>query len=99
MKKLLFFDVDGTIWDYNNYIPESTVEAIARAKQNGHLCFINSGRSRAFIREKNLLDVGFDGIVSGGGTMIEYEGKVIYRRNFPKGARVTLPPSSNSRSV
>ena len=85
MKKLLFFDVDGTIWDYNNYIPESTVEAIARAKQNGHLCFINSGRSRAFIREKNLLDVGFDGIVSGGGTMIEYEGKVIYRRNFPKG--------------
>ncbi len=82
MRKLLFFDIDGTIWDYKNYIPESTKKAIMLARNKGHLAFLNSGRSRAFIREKNLLDLGFDGIISGCGTMIEYNGETIFYRNF-----------------
>jgi predicted mannosyl-3-phosphoglycerate phosphatase (HAD superfamily) len=45
MKKLLFFDIDGTLWDNRSRIPESTVRAIRRARENGHLAFINSGRS------------------------------------------------------
>ncbi|MBR1876669.1 MAG: Cof-type HAD-IIB family hydrolase [Lachnospiraceae bacterium] len=82
MKKLLFFDIDGTLWDYNNYIPESTVKALRLARENGHLIFMNSGRSRAFIREENLLSLNFDGIISGCGTMIEYNGRTIFYRNF-----------------
>ncbi len=82
MRKLLFLDIDGTIWDYKNFIPESTGKAIAQARKNGHLVFLNSGRSRAFIRERNLLALGFDGIISGCGTMIEYEGETIFYRNF-----------------
>lgn len=82
MRKLLFFDIDGTIWDYKNYIPESTIEAIRTARKNGHLAFLNSGRCKAFIREKNLLDIGFDGIISGCGTMIEYNGEVLFEKRI-----------------
>ncbi len=84
MGKLLFFDMDGTLWDYRNTVPESAVKAIKEAQKRGHKAFINTGRSRAFIRERSLLDIGFDGIVSGCGTMVEYEGRTIFSRLFPR---------------
>ncbi|MBQ7678172.1 MAG: Cof-type HAD-IIB family hydrolase [Lachnospiraceae bacterium] len=82
-RKLLFFDIDGTLWDFDNVIPGSTVEAIREAQANGHLCFINSGRSRCFIRHPALFAVGFDGIVSGCGTMIEYRDEVVLYHTLP----------------
>lgn len=81
--KLLFFDIDGTIWDWKNMIPESTKKAIGMVRQNGDMVFINSGRSRGFIQNKELLDIGFDGIVSGCGTMIEMGGETIYDSEIP----------------
>lgn len=77
---LLFFDIDGTIWDYRNFIPESTIDAIRQARANGHQCFLNSGRSRAFIYNEDLLGIGFDGIVSACGCMIEHHGKVVFNK-------------------
>ncbi|MBQ7586463.1 MAG: HAD family hydrolase [Lachnospiraceae bacterium] len=74
---LIFFDIDGTLWDYRNYIPKSTEDAIKRARANGHKCFINTGRARAYVRSEKLLSLGFDGIVSACGCMIEYDGRVI----------------------
>ncbi len=75
---LLFFDIDGTLWNYKNEIPKSTVDAIRQARENGHKCFINTGRSRGFVTNKNLLGIGFDGIVSACGSMIEYNDQVIF---------------------
>ena len=40
MSKTVFFDIDGTIWDDDMVIPESTIEAVATLKENGHLAFI-----------------------------------------------------------
>ncbi len=70
-RKILFFDIDGTLWTMGGHIPESTREAIWRVRENGHLVFINSGRSRGYIRDPKLFSLGLDGIVSGCGTMIE----------------------------
>ena len=72
MANLLFFDIDGTLWDNHSRIPESTISAIRRARANGCLVFINSGRSRAYIRDKTLFGIGFDGVVSGDGTTVEF---------------------------
>lgn len=74
MKKIVFFDVDGTIvTDVSvgggKYIPESCKNAIKKARENGNLCFINSGRPYGNV-EKYILDIGFDGVVSGCGTNI-----------------------------
>lgn len=46
MGKFLFFDVDGTlISPTTGHIPQSAVNAINKAKDNGHKCFICTGRS------------------------------------------------------
>lgn len=77
-KKAVFFDIDGTLWDRQNYIPESTRTAIKKLRECGHLTFICTGRSRGYVQDPGLLELGFDGIVSGCGTMIEYHGEIIF---------------------
>ena len=74
-EKILFFDIDGTIWNEKNEICDSTVEAIRIARKNGHKAFLCSGRSKAYINNPALLDIGFDGIVSACGMMVEYNGE------------------------
>ena len=51
MKKAIFFDIDGTLWDDKQQIPDSTVEALRMLKENGHYLFLCSGRTRIFIPE------------------------------------------------
>ncbi len=78
MKKIIFFDVDGTIIteDERAIIPESTRRAIAKARENGHLTFINTGRT-IFNLSEELKSIGFDGYLCGCGTYIEYNGEVM----------------------
>lgn len=78
MKRAVFFDIDGTLWDEHSFIPQSTQEAIQRLRENGHLAFICSGRTKGFIRDEKLLSLGFHGIVAGCGTYIECDGNVLY---------------------
>ncbi len=82
MRKAVFFDIDGTLWDIHKHIPESTKEAIQRLKENGHLVFISSGRTRCFIHDENLLNIGFNGLLCGCGTHIEYDDQVIFDREL-----------------
>lgn len=79
MKKIAFFDIDGTLWDNKNFIPPSTIEAIRAFRKNGGLAFINSGRARAYIVNPDLLGIGFDGLVCGCGTHIELNEKILYQ--------------------
>jgi len=74
-RKAVFFDIDGTLLDGYMDVPKSAAEAIGRMRKNGHLAFINSGRTRGFISNPALMAIGFDGIVSGCGTMIEWNGE------------------------
>ena len=76
-KKVLFFDIDNTIVTRSNEIPESTFRAFEKLRKNGHLIFVNTGRSRAYVQDPVLLSLGFDGFVTGCGTMIEYQGEII----------------------
>lgn len=77
----VFFDIDGTLWDKENKIPDSTKEAIRLLRENGHLTFICSGRTRVFINSEELLSMGFDGILCGCGTHIEYQGRdLLYQK-------------------
>lgn len=80
----LFFDIDGTLLDWNHKLPESTRNAVLQAKENGHLIFINSGRTKAYIYDKNLLSLGFDGIICGCGTHIIFHGKELLYHKLSK---------------
>ncbi|HCG60620.1 MAG TPA: Cof-type HAD-IIB family hydrolase, partial [Lachnospiraceae bacterium] len=61
MGKVLFIDVDGTLTNYENKIPRSAVEAIRQARENGHLVYICTGRSKAEVYDE-IWDIGLDGM-------------------------------------
>lgn len=82
-QKMIFFDVDGTILSHRNYhISDSTKRAIQAAQANGHLAFVNTGRTLAEI-ESEITDIGFDGYVCGCGTYISLEGSVLLHQALP----------------
>ena len=75
-EKILFFDIDGTLLGRNEYLPESAVDAIKKTRAKGNLCFICSGRSKAMLPQK-LLEVGFNGLICGGGTYISFGNEIL----------------------
>ena len=67
MKKLLFFDIDGTLAYPQQEPAASTVEAIRQARHRGHMAFLSTGRTIDSIPE-SVSRIGFDGgIFSAGG--------------------------------
>lgn len=81
MSKVLFLDVDGTITNYANEIPESTKEAIQLAKEKGHKVYACTGRSRAEMPQE-IWDLGIDGMIGGNGSYIEHHGAVIFHQKL-----------------
>ena len=80
MRKAVFFDIDGTLWDFHRNIPDSTKEAVRLLKENGVYTFICSGRAPAFIKSPELLSLGFDGILAGCGTCVTFgEEEILYK--------------------
>lgn len=82
MKKIIFLDVDGTIVDYDNHIPYSAKIAIQQSRKHGHLVFLCTGRSKAEMPNE-ILDIGFDGIIGGNGSYIEYKNQVLMHQLIP----------------
>ena len=82
MKKIIFLDVDGTIVDYDNHIPDSTKISIQQSRKHGHLVFLCTGRSKAEMPNE-ILDIGFDGIIGGNGSYIEYKNQVLMHQLIP----------------
>jgi len=74
-RKALFFDIDGTLLtDGTKILPVSAEEAIKKARELGHMVFINTGRSRILMQElEDRIEV--DGYLCGCGTLIELQGK------------------------
>lgn len=82
-KKALFFDIDGTLLsETTRQIPESAKEALKEARRNGHVVFINSGRSYVLV-EPLLNEVETDGALCGCGTCIAIDGKEVYACHVP----------------
>ena len=70
MKKILFFDIDGTLAYPRQLPPESVVAAIQKARRQGHKVFISTGRTWDSIPQA-IADIGFDGgIYSAGGIVM-----------------------------
>ena len=83
MGKILFIDVDGTLVDYENNLPESAILAIRKARENGHKVFITTGRSKAEVYD-NIWDIGLDGMIGGNGSYVEHDGQVIMHQMISK---------------
>ncbi|MBR6336290.1 MAG: HAD family hydrolase [Ruminococcus sp.] len=79
-RAILFFDIDGTIVseDGNRFIPESAVKAINKARENGHITMVNTGRTYLTV-ERHIKELGFSGFVCGCGTNIILDNEVLLR--------------------
>ena len=76
-KKIIFFDVDGTL--YTNElggITDNVKKAIAATRALGHLCFVASGRPYGYIAD----NIGFDGYVLANGANIKYQNHDLEKR-------------------
>ena len=82
-RKIIFLDVDGTLIDYDNHIPDSAVLAIRKAREKGHLVYVCTGRSKAEMPPE-IWDIGFDGMIGGNGSYVEHEGQVILHQLIPR---------------
>lgn len=82
-KKIIFFDIDGTIIGEESHIMlESTKEAIKKARENGHICIINTGRTQKLVGSDVTDLVEFDGYIYGCGTMVTYHDEEIMHETF-----------------
>ena len=79
-KHAIFFDIDGTIWDFRQNMPESVPDTMRRLRENGHLTFLCSGRSRGNIVDERLHALPLTGIVAACGNHIEADGNILYER-------------------
>ena len=81
MGKIIFFDIDGTLFCSGIGIPDSAKKAVDRLMKNGHKAVICTGRSRGMIPE-SYFHMGFDGIICGAGSYVEYEGKILHQHQM-----------------
>lgn len=76
-KKIVFFDIDGTIYKFTTGMPEDTAQAIRKLKENGHVPVICTGRTKCMIYKEHL-EPGFEDLVAGAGTYVEANGKEMF---------------------
>ncbi|WP_278617113.1 HAD family hydrolase [Thomasclavelia spiroformis] len=82
-RKSIFLDVDGTLVSGHATMNPKVIEAINRARQNGHRVFICTGRNKTGIKYE-LAKADFDGIIASAGSYIEIDNKVIHSVYFNK---------------
>lgn len=76
MKKIAFFDIDGTLCDSSGQVLPSSKESIQAFRDKGNLTYICTGRSKPEILD-SILEVGFDGIIGAGGGYIVINDEVV----------------------
>lgn len=66
--KALFFDIDGTLVSFLTHrIPQSTVDALEKAKENGVKVYISTGRPKMIITNLGQIEHLIDGFITTNG--------------------------------
>lgn len=77
-KKIVFFDIDGTLLDHEKKLPASTKKALDELKNNGVFVAIATGRA-PFMFENLREELEIDSFVSFNGQYVVFENEVIYQ--------------------
>lgn len=98
-RKIIFFDIDGTL--YTNElggITQKVKDAIRETREKGHLCFIASGRPYGFIAN-NVKEIGFDGYVLANGANIKYHDQDLETRYLNYHDVITLVNKLKEKNI
>ncbi|GGB59044.1 Cof-type HAD-IIB family hydrolase [Virgibacillus dakarensis] len=77
-KKMVFFDIDGTLLNHEKKVPASTKEAIRQLKENGVYVAIATGRA-PFMFEAIRKQLEIESFVSYNGQYVVFEGETVYQ--------------------
>lgn len=79
MRKLFFFDIDGTLTSTKEHglIPDSTKQALKALEDEGHFIALATGRA-AFRAKQFLEEIGMDHMICEGGNCIVLNGEEVY---------------------
>ena len=79
----VFVDIDGTLCDSRQRIPESTLDALAQVREGGHRLFACTGRSAPEVYPR-FWDVGFEGLVGGAGGYAAVGNAILLDERMPR---------------
>ncbi len=82
MEKILFFDIDGTLAYPRKNPSPATVDAIRKARSNGHKVFLSTGRTLDRVPE-TVMEIGFDGGIFSAGGFVKYKDTVLSHHFMP----------------
>jgi len=94
MKKIVFFDIDGTLLDHNKQLPDMTKQAIDQLKKNGVFVAIATGRA-PFMFENLRKELDIDSFISMNGQFVVFENEPIYKNPLPEKSIERLLEFSN----
>ena len=100
-KRYLFFDIDGTLvaGGYgNDYIPDSTKEALAKLRAAGHFLCIATGRSQSLAVDY-MHELGFTNMVSDGGYGLTIDDELLGITPLPKEDIIRLIDECNEKGL
>lgn len=83
MSKILFFDVDGTLYNSEKKLPYSARKALFQARENGYEIAIATGRA-PFMIQSIIEELEIDTYVTFNGQYVVCKGEVIYTDCVPK---------------
>ena len=81
--RAVFVDIDGTLCDSRQRIPESALEALAQVREGGHRLFACTGRSAPEVYPR-FWDVGFEGLVGGAGGYAAVGNAILLDERMPR---------------
>ena len=81
--RAVFVDIDGTLCDSRQQIPESALEALAQVRSRGHRLFACTGRSAPEVYPR-FWAVGFEGLVGGAGGYACVGNRVLVDERMPR---------------
>lgn len=88
-QSIIFFDIDGTLLDFDKKLPESTKKAVFELKARGHEVAIATGRA-PFMFDDIRQELEIDTYVSYNGQYVVLRGEVIYTNPLNKDALLQL---------
>ncbi|MGJ0204940.1 HAD family hydrolase [Leucobacter sp. gxy201] len=80
---LIFLDIDGTLVDDTHRPRSSATRAVRQARARGHRVYLSTGRSRSGISDE-IMEIGFDGVVTASGGFIETAEALIATETMPE---------------
>ncbi|MEG0077531.1 HAD family hydrolase [Anaerorhabdus sp.] len=81
--KHIFLDIDGTFLNpKNNEVPQSTLDAINQAIENGHCVYLCTGRPTSSM--KRFFQYSLSGFVCAGGSYIKIGDSVLFEKTLSK---------------